>query len=66
MAHYISDYPIIFERFNEFLGILFQMELTPSTDRLMTTDYIVECLFDQENYPIVEIISTSREGITNT
>jgi hypothetical protein len=32
MAHFINDYPIIFELFNELLRIFFQMELTRSTN----------------------------------
>jgi hypothetical protein len=65
MAHYINDYPIIFDRFNELLGVLFEMELTPSTKRLVTTEHIVNCMFDHEKYSFAVIISTSHEGIKN-
>jgi hypothetical protein len=44
---------------------LFEIELTPSLKRPVTAKYIVECIFDHEKYSLAEIISTSREGITN-
>jgi hypothetical protein len=66
MAHYINEYPIISEHFNEILGILFQMELTPSMKRLVIADYIVECIFYHDNDSFVEIISTALEGIINS
>jgi hypothetical protein len=34
MTHYINEYPISFDRFNEFLGVLFETELLPSASRL--------------------------------
>jgi hypothetical protein len=57
IAHYINGYPIIFDRFKELLGVLFEMELTSSTKRLVTAEYIVYCIFDHENYSFAEIIS---------
>jgi hypothetical protein len=42
MTHHINDYPIIFDRFNELLGPLFQIELTHSMKGLATRGYIVE------------------------
>jgi hypothetical protein len=34
ISHYINDYPIMCDRLNALLGILFQMELSPSMKRL--------------------------------
>jgi hypothetical protein len=65
MAHYINNCPLIFDRFKELLVVLFEMELAPSMKRLVTAGHIVDCIFDHENYSFAEIISTSREGITN-
>jgi hypothetical protein len=63
MAHYINECPIIVDHFNELLGILFK--LFPSMKWLVTQDYIVECMFDHENYSFAEIMLIYREGITN-
>jgi hypothetical protein len=53
MAHYIIDHPIIFDLFNELLGRLFEMELSPSTKILVTDAYIVRAIFDDEHYSFI-------------
>jgi hypothetical protein len=40
MAHYINDNLIIYDCFNEIITLLFEMELDPSTQALVTPAYI--------------------------
>jgi hypothetical protein len=64
MAHYINDQLIIFDRFNELLGVLIEMELLPPMKSLVTKAYVVRAIFYDENYSFAEIISSGRDGIT--
>jgi hypothetical protein len=65
MAHYINYHPIICYWFNEFLGVLFDMELSSPTKSLVTEAYVVRANFYDENYSFAEIITSGRDGIIN-
>jgi hypothetical protein len=54
MAHYINDHAIIYECFNEIISLLFEMELDPSKQSLVTHQYILECIFFDDNCTFVE------------
>jgi hypothetical protein len=41
----MNNHPIIFDRFNELLGVLFEMELSPPTNILATEAYVVRAIF---------------------
>jgi hypothetical protein len=60
MAHYINDHAIIYDRYNEIISLLFEMELDPSKQSLVTPQYIAECIFSDENYTFVDYVATTR------
>jgi hypothetical protein len=69
MARYINDHLIIYDRVNNIISLLFEMELGPSEQALVTPAYIVECIFSDENYMFTESLLTSigkRPGKTQT
>jgi hypothetical protein len=59
MAHYTNAHLIIFYRFNEIISLLFEMELDPSRQALVTPTYTVECIFYDDNYMFTASLLTS-------
>jgi hypothetical protein len=41
MVHYIDDHVIIYDRFNEIVSLIFEMELNLSKQSLVTPQYII-------------------------
>jgi hypothetical protein len=60
MSHYKNDCIIIFDRFNELLPLLFEMDLNPNTKDMITAEVIVQCIFSGENYTFAKYIASSR------
>jgi hypothetical protein len=60
MAPYINGHVIIYDLFKEIISLLFEMELDPLKQSLVTHQYIVECIFSDENCTFVEYVATTR------
>jgi hypothetical protein len=60
MSHCNKDHIIIFDRFNERLSLLFEIDLNPKMKDLINAEYIVQCILSGDKYTFAEYIASSR------
>jgi hypothetical protein len=56
----INDNAIIFDRFDELLSLLFEMEIDPRTKHIITKECVIQCIISDDNYSFSEYIETAK------